>query len=148
MIQGQYKQKYRYIPPYERRNLEDSEAKHIDKLHSTTLLKVTKKDEVLQDLKGDIEGIKLVILSHSKVIQVFENIIGQESMMLHQQRSRETHTGGVVNTKTGTKAIFGKKLKTLSEFLVSSLAFGYCRFMSGGILKEMHQRTQILLVKR
>ena len=101
MVQGQYKKKYRYIPPYEIRNLEDSEAQHIHKLHSTTFLKLTKKDEVLQELKGDIEGIKLVIWSHSKAIQVLENIIGQESMMLHQQRSRETHSGGVVNTKTG-----------------------------------------------
>lgn len=98
-VEAQYKQKDRYIPSHEIRNCKDREAKRIEKLLSTIILEVTKKDKALEELKGDIEGMKLVIWSHSRATQVLANMMGQESMLLNSQIIREQHSGGVVNNQ-------------------------------------------------
>ena len=101
-VEAQYKQKDRYIPSHEIRNCKDREAKRIEKLLSTIILNVIKQDEALDELKRDVEGMKLVILSQSRANKVLENTIVQEFMLLHSQRSREPHSGGVVNHQNKT----------------------------------------------
>lgn len=45
-------------------------------------------------MKQDIEGMKQLIWSHSRVVQVLENIMGQESLLLHSQRITKPHSDG------------------------------------------------------
>lgn len=42
---------------------------------STTLLKLNEKNEALEELKEDIEGMKCIICSHSRSVQLLEQLV-------------------------------------------------------------------------
>uniref|UniRef100_M1DH77 Integrase core domain containing protein n=1 Tax=Solanum tuberosum TaxID=4113 RepID=M1DH77_SOLTU len=86
-IEVQCKRKDKYIPLHERKRPKNNEGKRVKGMLSIILHKVNEHDMVLEEMNENIKIMKQMIGSHSRLIQLLENLTGH--VMPHLQCKRK-----------------------------------------------------------
>uniref|UniRef100_M1DSX1 Uncharacterized protein n=1 Tax=Solanum tuberosum TaxID=4113 RepID=M1DSX1_SOLTU len=98
-IEVQCKRNDEYILPHERRRPNDNEVKHIEGMLSIILHKVTGQDRELEEMKESIKMIKQMIGSHSRYVQLLENLMGHVLTLLNSQQNKGLPSDTMANPK-------------------------------------------------
>uniref|UniRef100_M1DZY2 Integrase core domain containing protein n=1 Tax=Solanum tuberosum TaxID=4113 RepID=M1DZY2_SOLTU len=98
-IEVQCKRKDKYVPPHERIRPKDNDGKHVEGMLSIILHKVNEHDRVLEEMKESIEVMKQMIGSHSRSIQLLENLTGHVMPHLQPPKNRGFPSNAMANPK-------------------------------------------------
>uniref|UniRef100_M1DIE7 Integrase core domain containing protein n=1 Tax=Solanum tuberosum TaxID=4113 RepID=M1DIE7_SOLTU len=93
------KRKDRYVPPNERRKPKDNDGKRVEGMLSIILHKVNEHDMVLEEMNENIKIMKQMIGSHSRLIQLLENLTGHVMPHLHPPQNRGLPSNAMANPK-------------------------------------------------
>uniref|UniRef100_M1DND3 Uncharacterized protein n=1 Tax=Solanum tuberosum TaxID=4113 RepID=M1DND3_SOLTU len=99
-IEVQCKRKDRYVPPHERGKTKNNEGKRVEGMLSIIFNKVSEYDRVLEQINESIEVMKQMIGSHSRSIQLLENLMGHVMPHLHLLQSRGLPSDVLANLKS------------------------------------------------
>uniref|UniRef100_M1DUY8 Retrotransposon gag protein n=1 Tax=Solanum tuberosum TaxID=4113 RepID=M1DUY8_SOLTU len=99
-IEVQCKRKVIYVPPHERRKPKDNEGKRVEEMLSIILNKVSEHDRVLEKVKENIKLMKQMINSHSRSIQLLENLTGHVMPHLYPAKRRGLPYDVLANPKS------------------------------------------------
>jgi len=99
-IEVQCKRKDRYIPLHERRKPKDNAGKYVEGMLSIILNKVSEHDRVLEEVKENFKLMNQMIGSHSRSIQLLENLTGHMMPHLYPAQSRGSPSDVLANPKS------------------------------------------------